>query len=156
MHKAGLKEYFNVRPPIKPEDRRPIQVFFFFLFYLGTLLCVIYFIFPTINDQFELTWFTIFLLFSLIFYIFTWILDPGYMYQPENNLVKLLEENKEPEKICPDCRIIKPDRSRHCDICKRCVRVYDHHCPWTANCVGTNNHNFFIFFVLFITLTLGL
>lgn len=50
--------------------------------------------------------------------------------------------------ICPDCEIIKPRRSRHCEICKNCVQVFDHHCPWINNCVGTRNHKYFLLFIL--------
>lgn len=45
---------------------------------------------------------------------------------------------------------MKPKRSRHCEICKKCIRVYDHHCPWINNCVGAQNYKFFITFILFM------
>ena len=38
--------------------------------------------------------------------------------------------------ICSECRIPMQLRSKHCDICKKCVQVYDHHCPWINNCIG--------------------
>mmetsp|Transcript_17079 Transcript_17079/g.26423 ORF Transcript_17079/g.26423 Transcript_17079/m.26423 type:complete len:202 (+) Transcript_17079:735-1340(+) len=28
-----------------------------------------------------------------------------------------------------------------------CVERYDHHCPWINNCVGVNNHQYFIIFL---------
>lgn len=43
---------------------------------------------------------------------------------------------------------MKPERSRHCEICDSCVMVYDHHCPWIANCVGANNYWAFFCFLL--------
>ena len=32
-------------------------------------------------------------------------------------------------------------------MCKRCIRVYDHHCPWINNCVGCENHVYFFIFL---------
>ena len=38
--------------------------------------------------------------------------------------------------VCPECELVKIARSKHCEICGKCVSVYDHHCPWINNCVG--------------------
>ena len=53
-----------------------------------------------------------------------------------------------PADLCPECRIIKTARSRHCAICDRCIERYDHHCPWINNCVGIKNHNAFMLFLI--------
>ncbi|XP_035293847.1 probable palmitoyltransferase ZDHHC12 isoform X1 [Cricetulus griseus] len=42
--------------------------------------------------------------------------------------------------LCPQ----QPLRARHCRDCRRCVRRYDHHCPWMENCVGERNHPLFV------------
>ena len=56
-------------------------------------------------------------------------------------------KNFDPVLLCPDCEIIRTDRSRHCSICNQCIERFDHHCPWVNNCVGMNNHGYFMIFL---------
>ena len=65
-------------------------------------------------------------------------------------------ETFDPVLLCPDCEIIRTNRSRHCSICNKCVERFDHHCPWVNNCVGTNNHHLFMIFLLSVATTLSL
>lgn len=64
--------------------------------------------------------------------------------------------NFDPVLLCPDCEVIRTNRSRHCSICNRCVERFDHHCPWVNNCVGTKNHGVFLSFLVSISLLLVL
>lgn len=53
---------------------------------------------------------------------------------------------------CYTCAIERPLRSRHCRNCRRCVRAFDHHCPFAGNCVGAANYRwFFSYVVTFVT-----
>lgn len=49
-----------------------------------------------------------------------------------------------PLRRCRYCLVLQPLRARHCRDCGRCVRRYDHHCPWMENCVGERNHPLFV------------
>jgi len=45
---------------------------------------------------------------------------------------------------CKKCKIPRPERAHHCNICGMCVLRMDHHCAFIFNCVGFNNHKQFI------------
>ncbi|XP_013855393.1 palmitoyltransferase ZDHHC12-B isoform X3 [Austrofundulus limnaeus] len=45
------------------------------------------------------------------------------------------------------CSEQQPMRSKHCQTCHHCVRRYDHHCPWIENCVGEQNHRWFVVYL---------
>lgn len=56
-------------------------------------------------------------------------------------------------RYCKKCERYKPERCHHCKICKRCVLRMDHHCPWTANCVGNDNYLYFLKFLFWVVQT---
>lgn len=67
----------------------------------------------------------------------------------------------DPSLVCFDCevtstviKVIKPARSRHCEVCKSCIMVYDHHCPWINNCVGAKNYIWFFLFIITMEINL--
>ncbi len=65
-----------------------------------------------------------------------------------------LLENVNPKNVCSECQVIKTPRSKHCTICNKCVERYDGHCVWINNCVGVNNHIYYLSFVWFVWLDL--
>ena len=59
--------------------------------------------------------------------------------------------------LCHSCHILKPLRSKHCRVKRKCVLVFDHYCPFVGNCVGLYNYKYFLLYLVFHTLSeLGL
>lgn len=84
---------------------------------------------------------------TLLLHLITMCSNPGYIKKPKNvGFMKMLEEF-DPVLLCPDCEVIRTEKSRHCHVCNQCVERFDHHCPWINNCVGTNNHGVFLWFL---------
>ncbi|KNC48842.1 palmitoyltransferase swf1 [Thecamonas trahens ATCC 50062] len=51
------------------------------------------------------------------------------------------------QKYCSTCKITRPARTKHCSLCGVCVLRFDHHCAWINNCVGEQNHRWFLAFL---------
>ena len=92
--------------------------------------------------------------FTLFFHLMATCRDPGYIKSSKDVKFDQMLAIFDPVLLCPDCDIIRTDRSRHCSICNRCSERYDHHCPWINNCVATGNHNSFLMFVCCMDLLL--
>lgn len=51
---------------------------------------------------------------------------------------------------CEFCKGKKFIRSSHCRQCNKCILMRDHHCPWIANCVGFQNIQYFVNFLMWL------
>jgi hypothetical protein len=60
-----------------------------------------------------------------------------------------------PGYFCRTCHHPKPPRSKHCSLCRACIQRQDHHCIWINNCVGRNNHVYFLLLLVSITILLA-
>ncbi|CAJ0958096.1 unnamed protein product, partial [Mesorhabditis belari] len=75
--------------------------------------------------------------------------DPGRI-KPNANKMDFLVEQIEKDALtyfCFSCYVNRPNHSKHCSVCDSCVRGFDHHCPWLAQCVTLSNMRLFLGFV---------
>lgn len=79
--------------------------------------------------------------------------DPQVRKQPTNNVVPEFDRTKHLHVIengrCHLCNItISSKRTKHCSVCNKCVKKFDHHCMWLNSCIGGRNYKFFIICVI--------
>jgi len=149
----GLLSCLGVKSGVKREKKYRNFVFFLFLLVAVTAATVLL-IFPFADS---LIWIKVnagLLGVAWLSFLSAWLRNPGQLKNKKGNIFELLQKH-DPHLICPDCVILKPERSRHCDVCNSCISVYDHHCPWINNCVGAKNYGSFIIFIFSTLLGLG-
>ena len=73
--------------------------------------------------------------------------DSGVVKKSEKISFLKLNQYFDPSYICPTCEILRPQDSRHCYICNKCVDRFDHHCQWVDTCIGIGNHTVFYCFL---------
>jgi hypothetical protein len=47
--------------------------------------------------------------------------------------------------------MVKPARSKHCELCGFCVEKFDRHSMWINNCVGAKNQKYYLIMILMQT-----
>jgi ankyrin repeat protein len=70
---------------------------------------------------------------------------------------KSVPSSEERVPLCHTCRIVKPMRSKHCRVARRCVLNFDHHCPFVGTTIGLYNYiHFYLFLVFFVLMGIGM
>lgn len=100
---------------------------------------VLAFIVPLVHLAFSLASLTLFGL-SFLLYELVSNMDPGYLIKSSHSLAYLFIKYNT-DSVCAYCEVKRNGAVRHCQHCRKCVRVrdkqrFDHHCPWLHNCVG--------------------
>lgn len=92
----------------------------------------------------------IFLSIAIPSFILSVALEPGYL-RKKFDFIDLVDEMIERERdlwnLCTYCELIKSQTSFHCLYCGCCIELFDHHCPYVNNCLGSRNTKFFLIFV---------
>jgi hypothetical protein len=99
----------------------------------------------------------IFLVIYMFFYLLTMIAfvmlkrKKAKSCQNQSLLSQLYFEYKN-EFVCPYCKCMMKEKTRHCFICNMCVPVnnkqdFDHHCKWLDHCIGKGNKFLFNAFI---------
>eukprot|EP01080_Neovahlkampfia_damariscottae_P007067 gene7067-11230_t len=137
-------------------NRNPVmQIVYLTLLSVG---CSIWYVlvYPSIPNRYLSSWHQYTTIITLVFnyYIFlkASFTDPGTIKKENNEHFRNSFKNDEilyfDDRHCKTCDIIKPARSKHCPICKRCVSKFDHHCIWLNTDVGELNYRYFQMFLL--------
>lgn len=133
-----------LRPPVRHVNKNPMTMIIMLLVFAYCYAAMILFVYLHLNQGLIISNF-ILLVITLLFLMMTTMSDPGVIRQGVDFL-KLVEEF-DATQMCPECQILRTIRSRHCGVCHKCVERFDHHCPWINNCIGVNNHNFFMIYI---------
>ena len=103
----------------------------------------------------------LFSIISLLTFIYAIYIRPSYAELPKQKsneeFLELLRSTIDipSKKICAYCQIEKPEKARHCFICKRCVLEHDQHCFMLNNCVGKDNRQFVIAYLSSTSILMG-
>ena len=143
-------------PPTKVKKSPSTAIFFVFLL-LSLAGGFFWFIFPEVKEKFpyELIGFLTSVLLLILTFLLATFKDPGYLKQDKTMDFQELINTVDPCNICPDCKVIRTPRSRHCNICNRCVERFDHHWPYLNNCIGYRNHIYFLGYVILLVINLA-
>ncbi|OTB09325.1 hypothetical protein M426DRAFT_315893 [Hypoxylon sp. CI-4A] len=132
-------------------DRHPTVLIFFILLLSGGE----YLYLPGVWPSLSFTHKTLGGIFIILPYIFLYLSatgDPGVI-SPSTHSRYMSHYPYDfslfhPGAKCKTCGLLKPPRSKHCSVCKRCVHKMDHHCVFINNCVGYGNQHYFILLLL--------
>ena len=114
----------------------------------GTLFSMCTFVFPFEGPQtYYIPVLSVFSISMILFFVLV-KKDAGTVQKSKHISFVKLNKFFKPSFLCPTCEILKPQQSRHCYTCNRCVDRFDHHCQWVDNCIGHENHTLFFAYLI--------
>eukprot|EP00768_Dysnectes_brevis_P005792 gnl/Dysnectes_brevis/4333_a5767_581.p1 GENE.gnl/Dysnectes_brevis/4333_a5767_581~~gnl/Dysnectes_brevis/4333_a5767_581.p1 ORF type:complete len:279 (+),score=57.70 gnl/Dysnectes_brevis/4333_a5767_581:350-1186(+) len=160
---------WNIHLPPQPQNVFATSV----LFVLGFWFSLYFVIYP-LDLHIGIVWaYRLLLGITLLSYLRAALMDPGEIekntsHTPISEISEMktasafgsqddpLTVNFSPQsnKFCYTCNIVRPLRSHHCSVCRRCVARMDHHCSWLGGDVGVRNYPAFILFIYLTLLTI--
>mmetsp|Transcript_14833 Transcript_14833/g.27447 ORF Transcript_14833/g.27447 Transcript_14833/m.27447 type:complete len:515 (-) Transcript_14833:22-1566(-) len=151
LQSPGLCVEYGLRPPLRPYRTSRTILLFYLTFFSSIFAINKLWLAPKLPDSDFLSYlmivYTCLCITSATTFFIVVSKDPGYLTQHPNAKILDLYENYDSFSVCPECVLVKPPRSRHCQCCNRCVAKFDHHCPWINNCVGGGNLGWFYLYV---------
>ncbi len=142
-----LRDCLMIKTPLKKQGKHVKTLIAFVLMMSIAMLLINCVVYPTVDLPVLQHSCTAAFIISMVLCVLSWLKDPGYIQKDHDLQFMTLLEKFEPNCLCPECEVIRTNRSRHCNICNRCVDRFDHHCPWINNCVGIGNHGLFYTFI---------
>ncbi|WKY15310.1 hypothetical protein Q1695_000639 [Nippostrongylus brasiliensis] len=81
--------------------------------------------------------------------------DPGVIERNTGTHDEFIESVERCERVnyCFTCWVNKPHGAKHCAVCDRCVKDFDHHCPWLHQCITIRNLRVFMIFVACVVIS---
>jgi palmitoyltransferase len=83
--------------------------------------------------------------------LLNWYLCAKKRSMAKNKVVPHSEESRVGWTYCTLCMLMAPPRSFHCRICRHCILKREHHCYFTASCIGFHNQRHFIVLVFHLS-----
>ncbi|VDO32084.1 unnamed protein product [Heligmosomoides polygyrus] len=92
---------------------------------------------------------------SLLYTNLVSLSDPGVIERNEGSHKEFVESIERYERVnyCFTCWVDKPQGAKHCSVCDRCVKDFDHHCPWLHQCITIRNLRLFMVFVACVSIS---
>ncbi|KAG7286021.1 hypothetical protein NEMBOFW57_008319 [Staphylotrichum longicolle] len=119
-------------------DRHPTVLIFFLVLLVGGEALYLPTAWPQLSPFTKATG-TLAMFLPYLFLYLSAFSDPGTI-TPANHIPEMARYPYDfslfhPGAECATCRFLKPARSKHCSVCKRCIARNDHHCIFINNCV---------------------
>ena len=155
--KKNICEILFFRPDINKNKCNKSNMFLFLGLNCFIFSSVVLILLPEIFDKIYAYFYIGIMLLMFILYFTLSFSNPGII--KNLTVIKplfIVEKGEDISNYCSYCWVKKSFNSKHCLICGVCVNGFDHHCFWINNCVGNNNYNLFITFLIYVNLNIFL